>query len=170
MNFRKIRQPFVMILIGPPLSGKSTFIKNNFTKDIDDKRYIDVKVISRDQIVLDLSGTDNYDYAFQTVSHRDVDAELHRQLEEAADNGKNVIVDMTNLSSKRRKGTLSYFDDSFTKIAVIFPILDWDVYMHRNEERKEKESKNISEKLLKNMIKSYQSIKEDEGFDRVISL
>jgi hypothetical protein len=77
---------------------------------------------------------------------------------------------MTNMTSKRRQHNLQHFGDDFTKVAVIFPILEWEEYQTRNEKRKREEKKWIPEHIIRNMIKSYQPIREEEGFDRVMSL
>lgn len=158
----EINGPFVVILIGPPLSGKDHFIKK---MDLPD-----AVMISRDQILLDVYGEDDYDKAFQNVSQKEVDAELDRQLTECSENGNNVIVNMTHMSPKRRIKNLNYFGKDYHKIAIIFPILDWDEYEKRNAKRKEEESKFIPVNVIKNMISSYRPIREDEDFDRVITL
>ena len=170
MEVKKIKKilneidgPFVVILIGPPLSGKDTFIRK---LDLGES----VKMISRDQILLDVYGEDDYDKAFQNVSQKEVDKELDRYLTECSENGDNVIVNMTHMSPKRRVQNLNYFGSEYYKIAIIFPILDWDEYEKRNAKRKEEESKFIPVKVIKNMISSYRPIREDEDFDRVITL
>jgi predicted kinase len=170
MEIKKIKKiltdidgPFVVILIGPPLSGKDHLIKK---LDMEDS----IKMISRDQIILDVYGEDDYDKAFQNVNQKDVDKELHRQLTEASENGDNVIVNMTHMSPKRRIKNLDYFGSEYYKIAIIFPILEWEEYEKRNDKRKEEESKFIPVSVIKNMISSYRPISEDEGFDRVITL
>ena len=95
---------------------------------------------------------------------------LEESMENAAYNMENVIVDMTNLTSKRRKHTLSHFGDDYTKIAVIFPLIEWDEFISRNEKRKREENKTIPEHVIKRMISSYQAIRDDEGFDKVVSI
>jgi len=165
MRFDKIKTPFVIVLIGPPLSGKDTWIRKNFLE-----KDIEITIISRDDILMEMSDTDDYSDAFNTVSQKEVDAELQRRLFDAADNGKNAIINMTNMTSKRRRHNLDYFGDEFTKIAVIFPILEWDEYKRRNEKRKSEENKWIPEHVIKRMIGSYQPIRDEEGFDRVVSL
>jgi predicted kinase len=163
MNIDKLKEPYILILVGPPLVGKSTWIKNNF-KDRE------VTIISRDQIVMDVYGSENYDEAFRNVNQKEVNQELESRMVDANENGDNVIVDMTNLTSKRRRHTLSYFDDEYTKIAVIFPPIDWEEMQKRNNKRKGEENKNIPESILKSMMSSYQSINSNEGFDKVVSL
>lgn len=163
MNIKHLKEPYVLVLIGPPLSGKDFFIRQNFS----DK---DVVMISRDQILLDVYGSDNYDEAFKNVDQKKVDVELANQLRQASVDKKNVIINMTNMTSKRRSHNLSYFSDDYLKVAVIFPILEWDEYRRRNLKRQQEEKKSIPEQVIKNMISSYQPINPSEGFDKIFSL
>lgn len=163
MKLDKLKEPYVIILVGPPLSGKTTWIRKNFEPD-------SFELISRDQIVLDLHGDEDYNTAFKTVDQKEVDRILVDSLSKASKDGKNVIVDMTHMNSKRRKYNLSFFDDEYYKLAVIFPILTDEEYIIRDKKRTDEESKSIPMHVIKNMISSYQPIKHDEGFDRVISL
>ena len=164
MNLKNLKEPFIILLIGPPLSGKSTWIKNNFG----DRE--DVKVISRDQLVLDVYGSDNYDEAFSKVNQKEVDRQLHQQMVDANNLGTNVIIDMTNMTSKRRTHNLSFFDKDYYKLAVIFPILSDEEYEKRNTKRSEEENKNLPMHIIKRMISQYQPISKEEGFNKVISL
>ena len=165
MNINKLKEPYILVLIGPPLVGKSTWIRENFiSKDID------VNVISRDQLVMDLYGSDDYNKAFKEVNQKEVNDMLERSFIEASKNGDNVIVDMTNLTSKRRKSTLNYFGDEYQKVAVIFPPVDWEEIKRRNEKREREEQKTIPDHVIKNMLSSYQPVKEEEGFDKIVSI
>ena len=155
---RKEKTPFVIILVGPTLSGKSTFIKKN---------YPDTDVISRDEIVLSQHGTRDYNTAFREVDQKQVDKILAKSLAEAAASKKSVIVDMTNMTAKRRKATLAYFGDDFFKTAIVFPILTEEEYERRNISRNAKESKWIPPHIIKSMVDSYEEPTEEEGFDRI---
>lgn len=163
MNLKNLKEPFVIILIGPPLSGKTTWIRNNFADR-------EVELISRDQIVLDVYGSDNYDDAFNNVNQKEVDRVLHTKMIDANKNRKNVIVDMTHMGSKRRMQNLSYFDDDYYKLAVIFPILSDEEYGRRNDKRSGEENKTLPMHIIKRMISQYQPIRREEGFNKVISL
>lgn len=156
-----IKEPFVMILVGPPLSGKSTWIRNNFPN---------TKVISRDEIVMELAGTRDYNKAFNEVDHKEVDKTLNSRLLQSNLDGDSVIIDMTNMTSKRRMQTLNFFNDSFYKVAVIFPLLTDDEYQRRNTKRIKEENKDLPIQIIKRMISSYQPISKDEGFDKVMSV
>lgn len=163
-KFKNLKSPYILILVGPPLSGKSFFYRK-FIKEVDSN----VTLISRDEIVLNLHGDNDYNEAFNKVDQKEVDKVLVNTIMSASKARKNVIIDMTNLSSKRRKYNLSFFEDYY-KMAVIFPILEEEEYERRNAKRTLDENKTIPMHVIKNMISSYQPIKHDEGFNRVISI
>jgi predicted kinase len=157
----KLKEPFVILLVGPTLSGKSTWIRNN---------YPNVNVISRDEIVMEVAGTRDYNKAFDTVDHKLVDKVLIERLTEANSTNTSTIVDMTNMTVKRRRQTLQYFDDIFCKVAVVFPILSDEEYQKRNIDRNAKENKWIPPSVIKSMIDSYQEPTTSEGFNNIIFL
>ena len=161
MNLKNLKEPFVIVLIGPPLSGKSTWIRENFPT---------TEVISRDEILMEVYGSKNYTEAFKNVDQKEVDKVLHEKLVDVSSKNKNVIVDMTHMASKRRRHNLNYFSDDYYKLAVIFPILSDEEYERRNKKRIEEENKDLPMHVIKNMISSYQPVSTEEGFDKVISI
>ena len=161
MNLKHLKEPFVIILIGPPLSGKSTWIRENFPT---------TEVISRDETVMEVYGSRNYTEAFNNVDQKEVDRVLTQKFLDANAAKKNVIVDMTHMASKRRKQNLNYFSNDYYKLGVIFPILSDDEYVRRNQKRIEEENKDLPMRIVKSMISSYQPITTDEGFNKVITL
>ena len=161
MSIKNLKEPFVIILIGPPLSGKSTWIRENFPT---------TEVISRDETVMEVYGSRNYTEAFNNVDQKEVDKVLTQKFLDANMAKKNVIVDMTHMASKRRKQNLNYFTNDYYKLAVIFPILSEEEYVRRNQKRIEEENKDLPMGVVKSMISSYQPITSDEGFNKVISL
>jgi predicted kinase len=150
----------IFILIGVPMSGKSTWIKNN---------YPNTKVISRDDIVLEVHGTNDYNKAFKEVNHKEVDKILNLRLLEASNSNTDVIIDMTNMTVKRRRSTLNHFTN-FYKEAVVFPVLSDDEYERRNNIRTVTENKSIPLSILKSMFDSYQEPSSEEGFDKITIL
>jgi predicted kinase len=156
---KNIKEPFVMMLIGPTLSGKSTYIRNN---------YPNVQVISRDEIVMEVFGSRDYNLAFKEVDQKEVDRVLALRLKEANDSKTSVIIDMTNITVKRRMATLRNFDKDFSRIAVVFPILSDEEYTRRNIDRNAKENKWIPPFVIKSMIDSYQEPTLEEGYDRIV--
>lgn len=150
-----------MMLIGPTLSGKSTYIRNN---------YPNTTVISRDEIVMEVFGSRDYNLAFKEVDQKEVDRVLALRLKEANELKANVIIDMTNMVVKRRMATLKNFDESFSRVAVVFPILSDEEYTKRNIDRNAKENKWIPPFVIKSMVDSYQEPTLEEGYNRIIIL
>lgn len=156
-----LKEPFVILLVGPTLSGKSFWIRDN---------YPDINVISRDEIVMEVAGTRDYNKAFNEADQKLVDNILAERLTESNSEEISTIVDMTNMTIKRRRQTLRYFGKDFTKVAIIFSILSDDEYQMRNIDRNAKENKWIPPSVIKSMIDSYQEPTTDEGFDSIIIL
>jgi len=159
----QLPNPTVILLIGPPLSGKDTFIKNydfsNFT------------IISRDDILLSLHNNSNYSEAFSKVDQKEVDRLLNNKIQECILNSENVIINMTNLTIKSRNKHLSKFPKSiYCKIAIVFPKLDFTDYINRNEGRSLSENKFIPVPVIKSMIDNWTDITPNEGFDTIIKL
>jgi predicted kinase len=158
---KNLKEPFVIILSGIPMSGKTTWIKEN---------YPDTKTISRDEIVMEVYGSRNYNDAFRNVDQKKVDKVLRDRLTQANLANENVIVDMTNLTAKTRAKNLSYFSDNFYKVSVALPILDSSEYKRRNELRMINENKFIPYNVINSMINTYQLPTDSEGFDEIIIL
>lgn len=150
-----------MMLIGPTLSGKSTYIGKN---------YPGVPVISRDEIVMELWGSRDYNAAFSGVDQKRVDRVLADRLREAGESGRSVIVDMTNMTVRRRMATLSHFGPGFRRVAVVFPFLSDEEYLRRNIERNAREDKWIPPAVIRSMVDSYQEPSDAERYDEVIFL
>jgi predicted kinase len=157
----KKREPLVILLVGPTLSGKSLWIRDN---------YSGVNVISRDEIVMEVAGTRDYNKAFEIVDQKLVDKILQERLSTANIDKISTIVDMTNMTKKRRLQTLRYFSDDFYKIAVVFPILSSEEYERRNILRNSEENKWIPPHVIQSMIDSYQMPTEEEGFHQITFL
>jgi predicted kinase len=158
---KNLKEPFVIILSGIPMSGKTTWIKEN---------YPDTKTISRDEIVMEVYGSRNYNDAFRNVDQKKVDKVLRDRLTQANLANETVIVDMTNLTAKTRAKNLSYFSDNFYKVSVALPILDSSEYKRRNELRMINENKFIPYNVINSMINTYQLPTDSEGFDEIIIL
>jgi len=153
-------QPYILMLIGPPLSGKDTVLK---------ELNLDAVMISRDQILLDVSETDDYNLAFNTVNQKEVDKRLNSLLIDTGKSDKNAIINMTHMVRKRRMYNLNFFPNH-TKIAIVFPILSDEEYKRRNEKRLIEEKKSIPDHVIKRMISQFQDIRHEEGFDKIITL
>ena len=153
----------VILLVGPPLSGKDTYLK---TQD-----YSDYVIISRDDILMSLHDTDDYSSAFNTVNQKEVDKILNQKIQDCIIEKKNVIINMTNLSKKGRNKHLCKFPNSdYEKIAIVFPKLNLCDYINRNDNRKKEDNKFIPVSVIQSMIENWQETTSDEGFDQIIKL
>ena len=155
----KTKSPFVIILSGIPMSGKSTWVREN---------YPDTLAISRDELVMEVAGTRDYNLAFKTVDQKAVDKLLAKRITDAATQKVDVIIDMTNLSRKVRVKNLSYFSNEYYKVSVVLPILDSEDYKRRNDVRSINENKFIPPFVIKSMMDSFVLPTDDEGFDKII--
>ena len=163
MNINQLKnKKFLILLIGHPLVGKSTFIKNKLNN-------LDFNLISRDNIILDLSYTKEYNKAWDEVNHKEVDRILNKRIDNSILNNESVVIDMTNLTKKRRKGFINRFNDYY-KVGILFDILSSDEIKSRNEKRNNEESKYINESIINTMISSYQTPTKEEGFDKIINV
>ena len=156
-----MNKPFVILLVGVPLSGKSTFIRNNHPT---------TRIVSRDELVMEVYGSDDYNTAFKEVNQKDVDSLLDLRLKEVNINKENVIIDMTNMVVSRRVKTLRYFSDDYYKEVIVFPVLETEEYDRRNKERNANENKWIPPFVISSMLNSYQEPTLDEGFDKITIL
>ena len=148
----------VYILIGPPCSGKSTFKKLYFKKAFN---------ICRDDILMSMSPNISYTDAFNVVNQKEVDVKLEILLAEGK-NHTEVVIDMTNMSSKRRKYNLSFFPNH-KKVAVLFDFPTQSEFEIRNKKRISEENKSIDYNIFKNILDSFMPIQEEENFDNIFS-
>jgi uridine kinase len=153
----------VILLVGPPLSGKDTYLKS--------EDFSDFTIISRDDILMSLHNTNDYSEAFNQVDQKLVDKLLIQKIQDCITEKKNVIINMTNLSKKSRNKHLCKFPNSdYEKIAIVFPKLNLCDYINRNDNRKKEDNKFIPVNVIHSMIENWQETTSDEGFDQIIKL
>ena len=136
----------IIMLIGLPASGKSSFLKDK-----------DGFVISRDRIIHDLGG-DNYNLAYNTVDMKLVDIELSKQKQQGLSFNK-VYVDMTNMTKKRRNSLLNLYKN-YKKTAIVFLVPFQELI------KRKRINKNISEDVYLMMMKSFTPPTYDD-FDQI---
>ena len=139
---RAKNKPTIEFLIGPPCVGKSTFIK----KCLEWRVY--KKFLSRDEIVLELAGTDDYTEAWAKVDQDEVNNILNKRYNGFIKAGISFTIDMTNMSKKGRK---KFMNKNFNSKAVIF-LTGYEEIMRRNKER---ENKTIPEDVINDFINKF---------------
>lgn len=156
------QQPEIIVLIGLPGSGKSTWKEKMLSK-----AGSDYTVISSDDIIEDFAEKEGKSYTKVFDKYIGRASKMAKQkFNEAIKNHENVIWDQTNLSEKKRRGILSQVPDGYKKIAVAFEVNDEEL-KRRLDKRASETGKEIPDHVLKNMAQSYQPPSESEGFDEV---
>jgi len=198
----------IVVLVGPPAIGKSTYIKNKFPKN-------SVYLVSRDNIVDAVAKSlgFTYDDMFQNPpedasigsevqgkerfgvvleappwmtwtktlysniqnANNQINKMLENDFKAAVNSGKNVVVDMTNMTANMRKKALKYVDGKdFYKRAVVFTMYESDLpeLLRRMKSRSDEikaqgGSKTVGSDVINRMIASFQQISPEEGFDKV---
>lgn len=119
-------------------------------------------------------------YIFSKIqdANQEINAKLEKRFRDGIDSGKNVVVDMTNMTANSRKEALKYSKDKdFFRRAVVFNLSESDLpeLIKRMKERSKKieatgGKKTIGEDVIERMIRSFEKIDPKEGFDRVDSV
>ena len=153
------------MLVGPPYSGKSTFVKEELASLAAGDYPVPV-IIDSDSILVDMAEKANttYNQSF-LLNHKKASKEMFRRAEAAFKNGQDVYWDQTNMSRKARARKLIMVPDHYEKIAVVFPQLSAEELARRTALRTDKV---IRQNIIDDMIASYQRPELDEGFDRII--
>lgn len=156
-----INKPTITFLIGPPASGKSTWIKNNILPG-------DAIIISRDDILYDfIKNTDmSYSDSFYDTELQDkVNDELEYHIVKTLQSNKNIVVDMTNIDKSRRNYILSRVPENYIKNAVVFEVSVFEL-IRRLEKREKETGKHIKKGVVSNLISLYEK-PSSEDFDNI---
>jgi len=156
-TFTDSREKEVVILCGLPASGKSTW-----TKTIRGGYFR----VSRDNVIRDLAwvktGKDiDYKEAWNMVDQKQVDKELQQDFQHAKTFDK-VVVDMTHMSKKSRRKSLSHFGPEYKKKCVVF-LPDMQTLSLRNKNRA---GKVIDQSVIERMMRSFY-VPTFEEFDEI---
>jgi len=148
----------ISVLVGVPASGKTTY-RNR----VNAANFV---VLSSDDIVEELCANAGKTYTEGfTRFVGEATRIFNNKLQEALKNGDCILVDRTNLTKQSRKRIMSQVPDDYYKEAIVFPIPETAVWMKRLASRPDKE---IPFYVLQNMVASYETPTQDEGFDSVI--
>jgi hypothetical protein len=195
----------LLVLVGPPSVGKSTWIRSN---------YPSAYVISRDDIVDEVSSSAGWTYddmfvnppagavigdrddkygevveapfwmpwaktAFDRVlmANEEVKRLFNSRVAGAHSSGKDIVVDMTNMSANSRKNAMKAIEGNegeYFKIAVNFKFEGDEETIKKVAEKRAQaakrmgKSKTIPPEAFDKMFKSYEKPSKEEGFDEII--
>lgn len=148
-----VQNKMCIMMVGLPGSGKSTIVREEFPHH---------DVLSRDIIVDELGEGDTYSERWKSVDHKLVNKKLQEARTELMRAEKSFVVDMTNMSRKSRRKTLSQLPRTYHKKAiVVLPTLH-EIFQ-RNDQR---EGKRIDDEVIWKMIKAFYPPLYDE-FDSI---
>jgi predicted kinase len=192
----------LVVLVGPPAVGKSTWIASKFPKG-------SVIVVNRDNIVEEVARNNGWTYddmflappnlnpdpameakfgkaipnrgytpfAYEKIveANKEVNQILANHFEQAVSSGKNIVVDMTNMTAGVRRNVLVKVPKGeYFKRAVVFTMKESDLptlfdrMQRRSDEIKAKGgSKTVGKDVVMRMAKSFQQVSPEEGFDKV---
>lgn len=158
----EIKRPYIVLLIGLPLSGKDTFLK---LLNIDHS-----SIVSRDAIILEQAQNLSYNEAYRQVSSKLVDKLFYKKLRESAENQASVFINITHLTKKKRAKSIFHFKSTHTIVGIQFPQLSLEEFRKRNQNRLQNEAKFIAEKVYLELIDIYEHPTQEEGFDLLCAL
>lgn len=104
--------PHIIMLIGPPASGKSTWIQNNKQDHV---------IISTDDII-EMWGSElglTYSEVWKTM-FKDAERKMKEDYHQALMDNRNIIIDRTNMSKKIRSKLLFSVPENYWKYGIIF--------------------------------------------------
>jgi tRNA uridine 5-carbamoylmethylation protein Kti12 len=157
-----------IVLVGPPCCGKSTWCENFMDKNPN------TIIVSRDAILMEfakeIDETMTYNTAWGRVSQKEVDKEYKKRLKEScAYSDNNIIVDATNMGSKRRIINMKGVSDEYDREAIVF-LWDKKTFIERNTKRLAETGKGISVGIWQTMVNNYKTPIKEEGFDKITFL
>lgn len=148
-------KPDAYLLIGVQNVGKSTYISREHKTS---------NVISRDDILMNLCRQHNnknmsYDECFEFITkaglHKEVDKLLQQQLSKYKKQDKNIVIDMMNLTKKRRRFFINQLKKRFNIISVVF-YTPFDVVFKRNITRGQTERKYMQLEIMIDSMKRFE--------------
>jgi len=162
--YKGVKPHQLTILVGPPCSRKSSWLKDNIG---------DAVVISRDALVEEIGREHNLDYsgAFKLIRMEDkydkrIRAEIEETVKDARVNKKDVIIDMTNMSKKARRKWVNSYNKDYNIKAVVF-ISGYEAQLLCNAKRAKETGKVISKGVTIQMLKGFTLPMYGEGFDTI---
>jgi predicted kinase len=166
-----IGKPTCTLLIGSPLSGNIqldlfvTRLLEEFEQfevaPLDINVNEETVIVSRDTILVDYGNNNNLGKTYPEIwgnlsdtDQKNIDVMTQTRFNTAIKAGKNIVIDMANMSKKARNRWISNLPKYYVKKAVVM-LTSYDELKRRN-------GKDIPEYVIKNMAKSFATPMYDE--------
>jgi predicted kinase len=151
----------IRILIGLPGCGKSTYRAKLLTQEPD-------WVTASTDDLIDAYAAEHgltYTEAFGKVNQNTLKKQFNAMLKKALADGKNVMVDRTNMTAKSRKALMDLAPPGTLRTAVVWSLTDAE-HARRLRDRALATGKIIPAYVIRNMANSYVAPTTEE-FDRI---
>ena len=146
----------VIVMIGAPGSGKSTFAKK-LCQDNPNFKYL-----SSDALRAEF-GSGEEDQSVTPI----VFSTLKRRLDNYLRHNESVIVDATSINAKDRKDYINAAKQYNAKVIAYAFVCDKQTLLERNQKRGAGGGRNVPEFVIDKMLAKYQQPTNQEGFDEV---
>ena len=146
----------VIVMIGAPGSGKSTFAKK-LCQDNPNFKYL-----SSDALRAEF-GSGEEDQSVTPI----VFSTLKRRLDNYLRHNESVIVDATSINAKDRKDYINAAKQYNAKVIAYAFVCDKQTLLERNQKRGAGGGRNVPEFVIQRMLDKYQQPTNQEGFDEV---
>jgi protein phosphatase len=143
--------PCLIVLVGPPGSGKSTWAKQNGCGAVH---------ISQDDLI-DAISPDGFEHVYRPIYAAVEDAAARTALER----GHTVIVDRTNRTRAHRCRWLAIASEVDHPAIAVIMRASFPLCRERNRCRRDK--RRLSEERIDRMIAAFEPVQADEGFTAV---
>jgi tRNA uridine 5-carbamoylmethylation protein Kti12 len=158
--------PELIMLVGIPGCGKSTWVQNFFDTEAT-RQY---SIISSDYLIekAALECGITYDEAHKLISQEEVMARVYGKVAFCVKNEFSMIWDQTNLTADLRRQKLSNIPLHWHRKCVSFEISIEEVKRRRDAREAANPGKNVPSDVIENMISSYERPTKIEGWDEVV--
>ena len=154
--------PTITVLVGLPGSGKSTYVQTYL------KEHPETVVVSSDDLIQAYADFHNQTYSWAYPLYvKEADRLFKAELSKAIADGKNIIVDRTNMTIKSRRRILANVPKNYHKVAAVFSV-DEDELKKRLQQRDLATGKHIPDSVINDMRRNYSEPTLDEGFDHLV--
>lgn len=143
-----IAVPCLIVLVGPPGSGKSTWAKQNGRGAVH---------VSQDDLIGAIS-PDGFEHVYRPIYAAAEDAAARTALER----GHTIIVDRTNRTRAHRRRWLAIAGEADCPAIAVTMRASFALCRERNRCRQDK--RRLTEERMERMISAFEPVQADEGF------